>query len=215
MKIKTILSLALLGMVTAVNSAPYNAIGAGSSTIGTTGSEDYASLNAAVVAVNAALTRDASTWTFLIATDLTEPNNSFLGVTVDPAGAIVFKPAPTTAPVITFTRTNDNAATSGNLIIGTSLDSNALSADTPTRNITIDGSNAANGTTRDLTITNSSTIVHSFSSLIAIFGDSDFITVKNTNIINANSGIVSNVSGLSVRPRYETPNFGIPDNTVI
>jgi hypothetical protein len=220
MKIKTILSLALLGMVTAVNSAPYSATGAGSSTIGTTGTEDYASLNAAVGAINTAATRDASTWTFLITTDLTEPTNSFLGVTVDPAGAIVFKPAPTTAPVITFTNTADNnvAGVSGNFIIGTtnSNASIALSLDTPTRNITIDGSNTVGGTTRDLTITNSSTIVHSFSSLLAIAGDSDNITVKNTNIINANTGLVSNVSGISVRPRYEGVGVNaLPDNTVI
>lgn len=215
MRIRTILSLAFACVASFATAAPYSGAGIGTSTVGTLGGEDYASLNAAVAAANAIGTRDASTWTFSFTSDLTEPTNSALGVTVDPAGAIVFKPAVAATPTITFTLTSDNAGVSGNWLIGTqSLATANTSAARFTNNLTIDGSNTVGGTTRDLTFTNLSTIVHSFSMPVVVFGDCDNFTIKNTRLINLNTGIVASVSAIGIRPRYEVSPF-VADNLTI
>jgi hypothetical protein len=122
---------------------------------------------------------------FYITSNLTEPANMGLGVNPG-TYTITFKPYTGTVDTVTFTQSTDNAGCSGAWVIGiTDLSSTAYPI-VPTRNVIIDGSNSANGTTRDLafrTVATSNTNQYPF----RIFGDVSNFTIKNCKVTTGQS----------------------------
>ncbi|MFY7887185.1 MAG: hypothetical protein ACOVOV_20295, partial [Dolichospermum sp.] len=122
---------------------------------------------------------------------------------------ITFKPFTGVTCSLVFSST---ATTSidGHFVIGSpnATNTNLVS----TNYVTIDGSNAVNGTSKDLTITGANTGTQK--SVIRIFGNNDFITVKNC-IITSNS-----TSGNSTAP-IQITNYNVsftnytPDNITV
>jgi hypothetical protein len=183
----------------------------GDYTVGVGG--DYTSLSAASADFSTSSGAVVGNVRFLITSDLTETENSWFGKNT--AGfTVTIKPADGVSPTITFTRTNDTDGISGNIIIGASADNANVGAQlVKTDNFIIDGSNDLGN--RQLTITNLSTITHSFNSLITIVGDSDNARVINSRIINENTGTASSVAGVRIASRYQTnapAGTYIPDN---
>ena len=199
--------------------APYSHTTAGSSTIDAGGGGDYTTLAAAIAAVNVETTQrgaGAGDWTFFIASNLTGEPNSALGFNGTASSRLIFKPASGVAPTVTFSAVTDNGGASGNLLIGTKqLTAGAISSLYQSAYVVIDGSSATNGTSRNLTITNSTALTHNNSAPIAIVGDADNITIKNSILINVGTNTSTNHSALSIRPRYDTPSVATPDNLTI
>ncbi len=134
----------------------------------------YATLNAACEAVMAAGV--GGDILFLITSDLTEPDNVDLAVNTGEF-SITFKPFTGITPTVTYTQAADNAGSSGAWVIGMLNTSGAPFV--PTNNIMIDGSNAVDGTTRDLSFVSSTgTNAYAF----RIKGNCDNITIKNCNM---------------------------------
>jgi hypothetical protein len=138
-------------------------------------------------------------YTFFIGGNLTEPNNLFFGKPTN-GKTLTFKPSPSVTPTITFTGVTDNAGTSGHWLFGvTGLASTSeiLAAGMP--NIVIDGSNTVGGTTRDLTVQNTTAdgplVASDFPRVINIVGDCDNAVVKNV-IIKQLSQVVSNTNSV-------------------
>ncbi|MBI1291743.1 hypothetical protein GC173_10940 [bacterium] len=189
---------------------PYSATGAGTSTIGTGGT--YATLKAAVDAINAAGSRDGSTWTFEFISNTTEPTNCSIAIPVDAAGKILFKPAAGVSPTVTFTIAADsNLGPSGHFLIGAAADTNWPAASLGTKNIEIDGNN---GTVNyALTFTNTAVNV-SNQALVVFAADADNCTIKNCTLTNIMTG-AANSSGVTLRPRLSGANNLTPDNILI
>ncbi len=170
---------------------------------------DYLTLKAACDAVNSAGV--GGNITFYITSDLTEAQNSNLGVNT--AGySITFKPYDDVDKTITFTKTTDNSASSGGLVIGLSADNwaNLVTTD----NIIIDGY-APGGSTRRLTLVTAST-AHSAHTPIHIVGDVNNLTIKNCNLtVNQTTG-TSAFGAVAMRIRVVAPGDDrIPDNIVV
>lgn len=169
---------------------------------------DYASLNAACAAVSSAGV--SGNITFYITSDLTETLNSNLGVNT--AGySITFKPYDDADKTITFTKTTDNAASSGGLVIGLSADNwaNLVTTD----NIIIDGY-ATGGSTRRLTLVTAST-AHTAHTPIHIVGDVNNVTIKNCNLTVSQTTGTSTFGAVSMRSgKWGGVNY-IPDNIII
>ena len=117
--------------------------------------------------------------TFLITDDLTESANVVLGYDPGEESTITIKPAPGTAPVITFLGTSDNSVYNGALIIGLPEPDGGGASLTFTRNIIFDGSNSDNGTTRDLTLRTDTGALNS--NIFRVIGDTDNIQFRNIN----------------------------------
>jgi hypothetical protein len=189
---------------------PYSATGYGRSTIGTGG--NYLTLREATDAISTVGTRDASTWVFEFISNTTEPTNAFLSASVNPAGRILFRPGYSLNPTITFTNNLDNnLGASGNFVIGSTPTGDWPPASLGVRNIEVDGNNGI--ADRQLTFTNSGITVN-FQSLITVVGDADFVTVRNTRLINTSTGTTS-TAGISFRPRLSGSNNLTPNDFVV
>jgi len=138
--------------------------------------QTYTSLGAAITALN---TNGASgAVRFLIDQDLTEPGSlEITTVTLNGTNTLVIKPNTGKAPVVTFTTvaTSGNKGNSGLAISGTT---------TNVGYITIDGSNTADGTTRDMTFTVDDVTNGRY--CLRMNGETDHVIVKNLKILATN-----------------------------
>jgi len=160
--------------------------GAAVATVNAGGTGDYLTLGAAVAAVNAAGTINRP-WTIQIETDTTEATNIYMGANFGVDGSITIKPAPSTAPVVTFTDTTTPPGIFGHFVIG--VNSSALpdltNYFTSSNKYVLDGSNTVGGTTRDLTFqagTSTTPFASPVNRIIRIFGANDGVVVKNMKI---------------------------------
>lgn len=152
---------------------------------------DYTSLAQAAQDFNSYAPGCSDDYTLYVRSNLTEPNNVAFGNNTN-GHHFTIKPAPLTTPVITFTTTTAAPATlwEGALVIGAKSGlANNLDNMTTTSNFTIDGSNAVNGTTRDMTIISA---VNDTSStvLCRVVGACDSVALKNLKLENVSSGTV-------------------------
>ncbi len=145
----------------------------GTKIIGTGG--DYATLAAAITALN---TNHASgAVTFLINGDLTETGGLEITDTALVGGnSLVIKPNTGKTPAVTFTTvaTSGNKGNAGFTITGNSISMGSVG------NVTIDGSNTANGTTQDMTFAMGDTTNGRY--VIRLSGNTDNVMIKNLKI---------------------------------
>ncbi|MGE5365406.1 MAG: T9SS type A sorting domain-containing protein [Bacteroidota bacterium] len=198
-KITTILVFVFLAVSNVWAQAPMNGtfyIGAAGTKPGG-GDPEYTSLKAAVDALNTNGVGGACTFYFT-STDYTEPADITLGCAgTSSTNTVTFKPyTGVTGVKITFTTEGNTGAAGsidGSFVIGspTGVNTNLV----PTNYVTIDGSNAADGTTKDLSIIGPATAIQK--SVIRIFGNNDNITIKNC-IITCNSTSASMAAALNV-----------------
>jgi hypothetical protein len=148
----------------------------GTKIIGGTGTPDYPTLTAAITALN---TNHASgTVTFLINGDLTEPGSPEITDTaLVGANKLIIKPNAGKTPTVTFTTvaTSGSRSNAGLTITGNSISFGSVG------NITIDGSNTANGTTQDMTFAISDATNGRY--LIRLSGNTDNVTIKNLKLV--------------------------------
>ncbi|MCX6137897.1 MAG: T9SS type A sorting domain-containing protein [Ignavibacteriales bacterium] len=145
----------------------------GTYTIGT--GNTYTTLKAAIDALNS--DGASGVVTFLVNQDMTVNADSISQAGLDGTTAsLVIKPAPGKTPTVTFRKCATYAAAAPNSGAGLAIDgiTQAMS------NITIDGSNTANGTTRDMTFKLSDTTSGRY--CILVNGHADNVTIKNLNI---------------------------------
>ena len=151
---------------------------AGTKIVGGTGTPDYATLTAAIAALN---TNHASgTVTFLINGDLTETGTPEITDTALTGGnSLIIKPNTGKTPTVTFSAvaTTGTKSKAGFAITGNSISKGNVG------NITIDGSNTANGTTQDMTFALNDTTNGRY--LIQMNGNADNITIKNLKLVAA------------------------------
>ena len=166
------------------------------------GDPEYATLKAACDDINSkGLSNNVS---FYITSNLTENTNVTLGINSE--YEILFKPAPTVTPTVTYTQSADNSGISGAFVIGYATSSGVM---IPTKNIVIDGSNSDGGTTRDLKfISATGTNAYPF----RIRGNCDNITIKNCEITANKSTIAYSIW---LNPVLDTGVNYIPDNCTI
>ncbi|MFW5726101.1 MAG: peptidoglycan recognition family protein, partial [Bacteroidota bacterium] len=159
----------------------------------------------------------------LVTSDLEEDCTvSGIGLAVDPSPyTITIKPAPGVSPTISFNYPADvNAGPSGAFIIGITHENSIAWTDAkPTRNIIFDGSNTEDGTTRDLTFTNT-TGTHRNGMPFLMVGDVADITVKNLNIYhqatNQSSPTQVGFNGaLAIRVNHNAETDGAPRNLLV
>lgn len=181
-------------------------------TIGASG--DFPTFSGAIAELNASGVAAALTFTLEDAS-YTESANVSLGYTGGSStNTVTIKPASGVTASITFTDGTSSASIDGHFVIGSpnALNTNLVS----TNYLIIDGSN--NGTTtKNLTINGPTTA--SQRSVIRIFGNSDFNTIKNCTIIdNSTSGsstapiMVTNFNASSVN--YTPDSIYIVNNTL-
>jgi hypothetical protein len=148
----------------------------GTKIIGGTGTPDYATLTAAIAALN---TNHASgTVTFLINGDLTEPGSPEITDTaLVGANKLIIKPNVGKTPTVTFAAvaTSGNKSNAGFTITGNSASFGSVG------NVTIDGSNTTNGTTQDMTFALSDSVNGRY--LIRLSGNTDNVTIKNLKLM--------------------------------
>ncbi|MHC1737535.1 MAG: T9SS type A sorting domain-containing protein [Ignavibacteriaceae bacterium] len=128
-----------------------------------------------------------------ITSDLTETYADVqgIGLAVNPEPYnITFKPYTGVQPVITLNYPTDlNGGPSGAFVIGMPSAGNiAWDSMKTVKNITFDGSNTAEGNTRDLTI-QCATTAHRNAMPVVITGNSSFITFKNVKIYYKAQGV--------------------------
>lgn len=177
----------------------------------------YTTLKSAITAINGGTI--GGDCTFYITSNLTEPVNAGLGVNTNGYN-LTFKPYAGTVDTVTFTQTTDNAGASGGLAIGIADLSASTQPPITTKNVTIDGSNTVNGTTRDLTFRTIST-THKYTNPIRLFGDISNITLKNIKIV-AGQDLLSygllisnrNASSVNYTPKNITINNCEITNTI-
>lgn len=155
--------------------------------VGTTSGADYASLSAAINALNAAtITGDV---VFEITSDITEAANFGLGKDMG-SFKLTIRPDADADRAITFTQATGNTGPYGHFVIGcaTANLGTALSDATvvATNNVTIDGY-AIGGTTKRLKLTTSSDALAG-SVIINIVGGTANTTIKNAIIENQATG---------------------------
>lgn len=198
-------AILVIGAVPTAWAAPYSVTGAGSSIIDadplSIPAPDYTSLESAVAAVNAGGSRDATTWTFLIRSDLAEANRMAIKVDVAMGGSIVFRPAPNTSPTVTFNNTAAPATSdfpNGQFSIGGSL-VNPDDFFPQTQRIVIDGSNTPGKNSRDMTWQTTTAASSGQASVIDIYGNSQNNVVRNLRVLNNHRS--NNAHGISLRDR--------------
>lgn len=183
---------------------------------------NYPSFRDAVTALNNQETFDNDIL-LLITSDLEEDcTSSGIGIAVDPSPyTITIKPAPGITPTITFHYPADvNAGPSGAFVVGISHENNIAWADaTTTRNIIFDGSNTTDGTTRDLTITNT-TGTHRNGMPFLLVGDVADIILKNLNIYHqathlATEGNVGFNGALAFRINHNVSDSNAPHGITV
>jgi len=172
---------------------------------------NFTSLSAAVTALNANVF--SADVVLEISSDITEAANIGLGVNTY-GYKITIKPQTGITPTITFTQTATQSI-DGNFVIGSpTVSSTNLVA---TNNVTIDGSNKVNGTTKDMTFLGS--VTPSAVSNFRIFGNNDFVTIKNCTITNKSTSgsstapvnVTNFISGTS---NLAPDNFTLDNNTL-
>lgn len=172
MKSRHLFLIAVLATMVVVTLAPVSGQAlTGDIIIGPTGG--YTSLGAAITDLNA---KGASgTVRFLIDADLTETGSpEITTVTLNGTNKLVIKPNTGKTPTVSFTAcaTSGNKGNSGLAISGTV---------TNVGFITIDGSNTANGTTRDMTFALNDGTAGRY--VIRLNGQADTVTIKNLKIV--------------------------------
>lgn len=183
--------------------------GLGTSTVGSLGTDDYPSLDAAAKDFSSRAGGSAGDWTLLITTtSLVEQNNIAFGN--DTHGfKVTVKPATGLNVDVKFTTTTTNIAGgwTGNWIIGLNSITNLADVMTTTSNFTIDGSN--NGSTsRNMTISNVA-FANSIS-LIRVVGGCQNTTIKNCVLVSANTGTGQNFDVEFTCRRTTSGNSSIP-----
>lgn len=150
--------------------------------------------------------------TFYITSNLVEPKNVGLGLNTN-GFTITFKPMAGTVDTILFTQTADNPGVSGAFVIG-APDLTVTSATNyglvTTENIIIDGSNTADGNSRDL-IFLTNTGISSNTYPVRPFGDVNNTVIKNIKVATQQSTSYGMV--ISVRNANST-NY-VPDNITV
>lgn len=219
---ETTVSVILTGTPLQPRPAPfigaYNGYGPGQSTIGTGG--HYSTLQAACDAASA-IPLTGGNWTFRILNDLNEANNSIITQRNTGGHKIIFRPAPGTNPVVSFTtQTVNHQSMPGHILVGARPDHSQSGIPWqlhPTRNIIIDGSNDPATSTTNLTLTNSSSFGRN--AIIHVRGDCDFIDIRNcrfehtTNYHTTTYGELSPVEIVAARTSPATSLAEhIPDN---
>ncbi|CUS86650.1 T9SS type A sorting domain-containing protein [Candidatus Kryptobacter tengchongensis] len=172
---------------------------------------DFSSLRSAVDFINSSTI--AGNCTFYFTSDLTESENSFLGVNTN-GYTLTFRPYYDQPTTIKFTKSTDNASSSGGWIIGLSSDN--WNAYVPSHNIVIEGT-APGGSEKRLTIqARVSDGAHDNTNPIVMLGDCDNSVIRNCKIIyqtqnptlhKANAILVQLYTGVSPH--------GVPDNVTI
>ena len=174
MKSRLLFWIAVLAALVVVALAPVSGQAlTGDKIIGPGGA--YTSLGAAITDLNA---KGASgTVRFLIDADLSETGSpEITSVTLNGTNKLVIKPNTGKTPTVTFSAcaTSGNKGNSGLAISGTV---------TNVGYITIDGSNTANGTTRDMTFALNDGTAGRY--VIRLNGQVDTVTIKNLKIVAA------------------------------
>ena len=214
MKKSTLFLIALTCSFTAMPAAMH-----GTYKVGTNGTEDFASLSAAVTALN---TNGVDGNVILeITSDITEAANIGLGVNTG-SYSITIRPDvvsdPNTDPVrtITFTQLADNTSPTGHFVIGyisSGLASSWSDANTiATNNVTIDGF-AFGGNVKRLTFTNTAAL-HVNARVISVVGGCQNISIRNMTIENKSTHSGSPVC-ITVLPRKGTAIDLAPSNVII
>lgn len=151
--------------------------------VGTTLGADYASLSAAVTAINAATIE--GNIVLEITSDITEAANFGLAKDLG-AYTLTIRPDLDENRTITFTQATANTFPVGHFVIGYQSTGFATAVDdiyhVGTSNVTIDGY-AVGGTTKRLKFTTTSASLAG-SSLITVYGNSDNVTIKNCILEN-------------------------------
>ncbi len=172
MKSRLLLSIAVVFSVFIFATASVNAQAlTGTKIVGP--SKDYASLSAAITDINAKGV--SGTLTLLIDADLAETGvHEITSTTLTGSNMLVIKPNAGKTPTVTFTALT-TSGNGGNAAIAIS------GATTNVGNITVDGSNTSNGTTRDMTFAINDGVAGRYG--FRLNGDNDNITIKNLKII--------------------------------
>jgi Secretion system C-terminal sorting domain len=214
-KMFKILQVLLLALVTQSAMAQLN----GTYRIGTTPipgeTGSYASFGAAVTALNAGGVSGPCTFYFSDnGTTYTEAADVAIGYTGGSStNTVTFKPYTGVTCTLSFTLTTAGVTIDGNLVIGAANASAALPGSLISTNyLTFDGSNTNGGTTKDLTITGP--VTANQKSVIRIFGNNDFLSIKNCIITN-NCSSTSTNAAINVTNYFSTPTNYNPDNLVI
>jgi len=168
-------------------------------------SPNYTSLSAAVTDINSK--GIDGNLTLLITSNITEAADISLGINTG-TNKLTIKPSAGVSPTITFQNTGASVSIDGHFVIGSpnSLNTNLIS----TNNVTIDGSNTVDGTTKDMTFVGSASSVAR--SVFRIFGNSDGITIKNCIITTKNTSASSNACVQLTDYINATPTNYTPDN---
>jgi hypothetical protein len=179
------------------------------------GDPEFTSLAAACSALTANGVNGPCIFYFTESKTYTEPTDVQLGATgTSSTNTITFKPYNGVVCTLSFTSgAIRSGGIDGHFVIGTNNYNNMTSL-VPTHYVTIDGSNQIGGTSKDLTILGAITSFQK--SVIRIFGNNDYITIKNCIIINQSSSS-SSTSPIQFTIRYDstsTTNFS-PDNYTI
>lgn len=136
--------------------------------------------------------------TLFITDDLDHSNDALLleGIDFTEAGELTIKPAPGTTPTLTLGATTPvEGGTTGLGMVNTSW-------------VTIDGSNSAGGSSRDLTITTEDDGV---SFLMAVLWGSKNVTIRNTHIQHS----FESTSIPAIRSRRDNADTMVPENLLI
>jgi len=148
--------------------------------------------------------------TFYITSNLTEAANTGIGVNPDPY-TVTFKPYTGTNDTITFAQTTDNSGVSGGFALGSADLMNSAMPLKTTKNIILDGSNTANGTTQNLVIrTLAATNKNTYP--IRIFGDVQNVTIKNVKVV---VGPTATSYAISITTRNASSVDYVPKNITI
>lgn len=170
---------------------------------------NYASLAAAVTSLNSNGVAGPCTFYFTDNTTYTDTAVSLGCPGTSSSNTITFKPYTGVTATINFT-SEFSKSIDGMWIIGSpnNLNSNLV----PTHYVTIDGSNSAGGSSKDLTIQGPVTLLQR--SVFRIFGDNNYVTIKNC-IINNRSSSASSTSPIQFTNYNASSVNYIPDNFTI
>lgn len=176
--------ITFLAIVTLLSITGAHAVSmSGTYKVGTTTGADFASLSAAVAAINSATIE--GNLVLEITSDITEPANFGLAKDLG-TYTLTIRPDMDMDRTITFTQATANTFPVGHFVIGYQAAGFALAvSDTyhvGTSNVTIDGY-AVGGTTKRLKFTTTAASLAG-SALITVYGNSDNVTIKNCMLEN-------------------------------
>lgn len=162
-----------------------------------TGAGDYLNLAAAATDFDNVAGGVNRPWIISVNTNTVEPVNVPFGNTFNNGSSLTIKPASGKTPTVTITATAGNTSINGNLLFGVNTTGTVAQANlfATANGFIIDGSNTVGGTTRDLTITNTSADTNG--QLLRIAGACNGMVIKNTNLVQLRSGTTNNVIGFA------------------